>query len=102
MTGVEGEASRVGAGFDQGAVAYDEVMAHNRMGAERLVASLPDGRPQRVLDVGCGTGFASLAMVRRFASGDLVGVDVSEEMLARYAEALGAVGGVRVEVHRAD
>jgi ubiquinone/menaquinone biosynthesis C-methylase UbiE len=102
MTPIEDEASRVGAGFDQGAAAYDEVMAHNRMGAERLVASLPDGPWERVLDVGCGTGFASLAMVRRFGSRDLVGVDVSEEMLARYAEALGALSGVRVAALPAD
>jgi SAM-dependent methyltransferase len=77
-------------------------MTHNRIGAERLVASLPDGPWPRVLDVGCGTGFASLAMVRRAGSRDLVGVDVSEEMLARYAEALRAIPDVRVAVHRAD
>lgn len=102
MTALPGESERIGAGFDQGAAAYDETMAHNRMGAERLVASLPEGDYARVLDVGCGTGFASLACVSRLGTREVVGVDVGEEMLALYETALGAVPGVRVRTHRAD
>jgi ubiquinone/menaquinone biosynthesis C-methylase UbiE len=99
---VPSESARVGAGFDQGAGAYDEVMAHNRMGAERLVASLPEGTRGSVLDVGCGTGFASLACVRRLGARELVGVDVASEMLSRYREAVGAAPGVTVTTHAAD
>ena len=102
MISDEGAAGRVGAGYDAGAAAYDELLQHNRSGAERLVAALPEGPWPRALDVGCGTGFASLAMARRFGTRDLVGVDVSQEMLARYRAALEAVPGTRVAVLRAD
>lgn len=67
------------------------------------MAALPAGEHRRVLDVGCGTGFASLAMVERFgAPMALTGVDVSEGMLERYRERLAGREGVRAEAHVAD
>lgn len=71
----------VGEGFTRAASVYDEVLRHNADGARRLVAAIPEGRYDTVLDVGCGTGFASLEMADRFGTTSLIGVDPSEGML---------------------
>lgn len=88
--------------YDANAERYDDVTAYNREAAQRLVASLPPGRYDRVLDVGCGTGFASLAMVDRFRSRHITGVDVSEEMLGRMREKFRSVDATQLELHVAD
>jgi SAM-dependent methyltransferase len=75
---------------------------HNVAGSERLVMSLPDGTYARVLDVGCGTGFTSAAMVRRFDVSELVGVDPAEGMLEVFAGKLGELPDVRVELRAED
>ena len=60
-------------GFTKGSNTYDEAVRHNIAGSDRLVMSLPDGHYPTVLDVGCGTGWTSAAMVRRFGVETLVG-----------------------------
>ena len=40
------------------------------------------GSPGHILDLGTGTGTAALAAARRFPEAEVVGVDLSEEMLA--------------------
>lgn len=82
------EGTRVSDSFDRSAPEYDEVLRHNRQGAERLVAALPPGRYDEILDVGCGTGFVSEAMVARFGTSRVTGVDPSEGMLERFRQKL--------------
>ena len=56
---------------------------------------------ERVVDVGCGTGATSIELGERVGlSGHVLGVDVSEPMLARAAERLPT--DVPVEFMRAD
>jgi ubiquinone/menaquinone biosynthesis C-methylase UbiE len=90
-------------GFDRSAEGYEEAVRHNQHGALRLVAALPEGRYRRVLDVGCGTGFASQAMADRFGTPmALTGIDVSAGMLERYRERLAGREGLEVSAHVAD
>ena len=89
-------------GFSKGAGSYDDAVRHNIAGSERLVMSLPDGDHARVLDVGCGTGFSSAAMLRRFDVSELVGVDPAEGMLEVFATKLGGFPGVRIELRAED
>jgi ubiquinone/menaquinone biosynthesis C-methylase UbiE len=90
-------------GFTKGAVTYDEAVRHNIAGSDRLIGSLPDGDYRTVLDVGCGTGWTSAAMVRRFDVETIVGVDASEGMLERFAAKLGGeFPDVRVELRHED
>jgi SAM-dependent methyltransferase len=60
------------------------VLRRNETGARRLVESMPPGPFPRVLDVGCGTGFASLAMADLRGAREITGVDPSEGMLERF------------------
>ncbi|WP_230418425.1 class I SAM-dependent methyltransferase [Catenulispora pinistramenti] len=48
--------------------------------------------PHTILDIGAGTGTGTLALARRFASADLVAVDLSPNMLDRLQAAAGAAG----------
>lgn len=85
MTTTTGDAPE---GFSKAADSYDAAVRHNIAGSERLVMSLPDGDYARVLDVGCGTGFTSEAMLRRFDVVTIVGVDPAEGMLEVFAAKL--------------
>ncbi len=87
--------------FEASAPEYDDVLARNREGARRLVAALPDRDYDEVLDVGCGTGFASEAMLARFRVRRLVALDPSPAMLARLREKLAGMRGVDVRLHEA-
>ena len=85
---------------------YDaELSAHH----EHLRAAYGIGRGDAVLDIGCGTGLTTREAARAAAPGRVVGVDVSERMLARARELTAAEGLANVryelgdaEVHRYD
>lgn len=94
--------NEVAQGFSSTARDYDEVVRHNIAGARRLIASLPDGDYDDVLDVGCGTGFASLAMIARFGTHRITGVDPAPGMLEAFAQKLGEVPDTRITLHEAD
>ena len=63
------------------------------------VHHLAADRPcRRILDLGCGTGAGGLALIRQFASADLIAVDMSAPMLARLndkARDLGVIDRIR-------
>jgi ubiquinone/menaquinone biosynthesis C-methylase UbiE len=89
--------------FTSTAKDYDTVVLHNIHGAERLVASLPPDEYRRVLDVGCGTGWATLAMVRRFPTvTHVTGVDPAEGMLEVFREKAAAIPGVELDLRAED
>lgn len=44
-------------------------------------------RPARVVDLGCGTGTATIALARRYESAWVIGIDISLEMLDRATQA---------------
>ena len=88
--------------FDRSARVYDDHVAFNRSGAARLVASVPEGRYPRVLDVACGTGFAALAAIPRFGVEEVIGVDASAPMIEVFRERLAAFPGVRADLRVGD
>jgi ubiquinone/menaquinone biosynthesis C-methylase UbiE len=59
----------------------------------RLWSVLEIGSGDRVLDVGCGTGQTTRRAARAATGGEAIGIDVSEQMLARARE-LSATDGI--------
>jgi ubiquinone/menaquinone biosynthesis C-methylase UbiE len=67
--------------FDWLAPYWDSLRAPGYMAAyEAGLASVPPSR--RALDVGSGTGLGAFAIAARFPGADVVGVDLSEDMVA--------------------
>jgi SAM-dependent methyltransferase len=77
----------------------------NRIGPEGLIPlgaaldALPDP-PRRVLDLGTGTGRAARVVAKRFPAAELVGLDLSPEMIEKANELLPSelAGRVRFQV----
>lgn len=88
--------------FSKTAKDYDAGVRFNIDGARRLAASFPMGEYARVLDVGCGTGWAALAMVERFGCAHVTGVDPAQGMLDVFAQKLEDFGNVEVELRAED
>ncbi len=70
--------------FDRAARTYDEASVLQREICERLVSHLDPIRldPERVVDLGCGTGQAFEALGKRYPRAQLVGLDLAPAMLS--------------------
>ena len=76
--------------FDHAAAAYDRLVAVNpgyhsqlRRSARRLAARTPRADRPRVLDLGCGTGASTAALVRALPGARVTAADASAGMLER-------------------
>ncbi len=58
--------------------------------------------PSTVVDLGCGTGQLTRRLIRRFPAAEVIGVDLSDGMLARAAVRTGRSGPGTVTLVRAD
>lgn len=72
---------RVRAAFERAAATYDSAAGIQRHICDRLAAGLPALDPGRILDAGCGTGYALPLLQARFPAARLVGLDLSPAML---------------------
>jgi trans-aconitate 2-methyltransferase len=54
---------------------------HRIRSAVDLLNRIPDSKPRRIADLGCGPGYATALLARRFGDAEIVGVDDSGEML---------------------
>ncbi|HKW76168.1 MAG TPA: methyltransferase domain-containing protein [Terriglobales bacterium] len=83
--------------FNQWAAAGrgDEMESHHSDITDQTLA-LMDLKPNdRVLDLGCGTGWASRRLARAVKDGEVVGVDVADEMLHRAEMASTGFSNIR-------
>ena len=76
---------RIGRAFGAAAPAYDAHASVQRMAAERLAEMIAarrlPSRP-RILEIGCGTGFLTAAILRRLPDAEIVATDLSPAMAA--------------------
>lgn len=75
----------IASSFGKAAHTYDSVAHFQRAVGNGLLSRLPECEPECVLDLGSGTGFFLPSLQSRYPSAELVGLDLSEEML-RFAK----------------
>lgn len=75
----------VRASFERAAADYDRVAVLQREVGARLLERLALIRmaPQRILDLGTGTGHIAHALLKRYSGARVVGMDIAEAMLAQ-------------------
>lgn len=86
MTDAPAPKRAVRAAFDKAADAYDAVATVQRAACDRLL-TLATGRgfaPQRILDAGCGTGYALTGLARAYPAATLFALDFAPAMLRRH------------------
>ncbi len=88
--------------FNRSAQIYDDHVAFNHAGAQRLIGALPHRDFPRVLDVACGTGFASLELIATRGTVSVTGIDASRAMLDQFAVKLAAHPGVEATLRAVD
>ena len=73
----------VRAAFARAAATYDDAAVLQREVADRLLARLDyiNLRPMRLLDLGCGTGSLARRLSRRYASAEIVALDLALPMV---------------------
>jgi len=83
--------------FNQWAAAGrgDEMESHHSDITEQTLALMDIQPADRILDLGCGTGWASRRMARLATTGEVVGLDVADEMLRRADRSSSAFRNVR-------
>jgi trans-aconitate 2-methyltransferase len=67
---------------------YDRFEAERSRPSRELIARVPLREPERILDLGCGSGLSTLELARAFPDAEIVGVDVSADMLTAAAKRL--------------
>jgi ubiquinone/menaquinone biosynthesis C-methylase UbiE len=77
--------------FDVGARIYSAINAQAAWlgSCDCLAAHLPHGDEARVLDLGCGPGFSTLALARARPDARVVGLDLAPRMLAEARRQVG-------------
>jgi ubiquinone/menaquinone biosynthesis C-methylase UbiE len=73
----------------------DEMEEHHSDITEQTLAMMHLEPTDRVLDLGCGTGWASRRMARLVPQGEVVGLDVADGMLYRAKHASNGFNNIR-------
>lgn len=101
------EKKDIGSLFDRIAKSYDllnHLLSFNmdRRWRKKAVQAI-EGRCEELLDVAAGTGDLSLEIVRQDKAAKIVGIDLSEQMIAKGKEKIAKAGlDARVELLKAD
>src|SRR5437660_7737167 len=73
----------------------DEMEDHHYDITEQTLALMDLKPSDRVLDLGCGTGWASRRVARTVCKGEVVGLDVADEMLRRAEQISAGMSNLR-------
>jgi trans-aconitate 2-methyltransferase len=67
---------------------YDRFETERARPSRDLIARVAGMKPRRILDLGCGSGLSTLELRRVFKKAEIVGVDLSPDMLKAAAKRL--------------
>ncbi len=81
--------ARIRRSFERAAASYDTAAEVQRRICDHLLATLPAGQPARLLDGGCGTGYALRALQSRFPACQALALDLSPAMLGQIVAGQG-------------
>src|SRR5882672_3248001 len=73
----------------------DEMENHHSDITEQTIAVMDLKPADRVLDLGCGTGWASRRLAWIVSAGEVVGLDVADEMLRRAEQTSAGINNLR-------
>ena len=93
------ERAAIRSSFSRAATRYAAAAGLQRVVCDRLLELLPGRSAQRVLDLGCGTGFASAGLHARFPQAVHCAVDFSLGMLRAHEQG-GRTARVCADAHR--
>jgi len=87
--------------FEQAAKAYDEAAVLQREVATRLVERLDYMliEPTVILDVGVGTGYCSLDLVKRYPDAQLIALDIAQAMLEQTKTKMISANTTKKNIH---
>ena len=88
--------------FDTLAPSWDAMRLEGYLGSHERALDAVEGTPRRILDLGTGTGAAAFVAAKRFPEAEVVGVDLSEQMLAEARGKTPPELAERVRFERAD
>jgi SAM-dependent methyltransferase len=69
---------------------------------EQAIELMKIGSAARVLDVGCGSGWATRLMARKAEAGRVVGIDIADEMVELARQSSGSLTNVEFQVASAE
>lgn len=75
--------ARVRHAFERAAASYDSAADVQRRICDQLLTQLPAMQPARLLDAGCGTGYALPALAERFPAAEILALDFAPAMLQK-------------------
>ena len=94
--------ARIRLSFERAAPTYDGAADIQRRICTQLAAGLPAIAPTRLLDAGCGTGFAQADLRARFPNAHTVALDLSPAMLERVSAPCCRIAGDLEQLPLAD
>ena len=102
MTSTRPSKARIRQSFERAAPSYDSAAAIQRRICVRLADGLPTIAPARLLDAGCGTGYAQATLQERFPAAHAIALDLSPAMLQRVKNPCSRVAGDLEQLPLAD
>lgn len=67
--------------FSQKVHSYDRHAVLQKDTAKKLCSFLPDNNPLKILEIGCGTGFLTEELQRKYPQAEILCTDISKEMI---------------------